>query len=352
MTGLDTARLALAAFRAFGRAPEGLSRSLMRVGADVVWLSRGGGVRQLEANLRVARPEASERELRRLSRAGMRTYFSYFAEAFALPRLTSEQVEARVRVVGAGPLLEACGQGRPVVLALGHQGNWDLAGAWATVHLAPVTTVAERLDPPEVFAEFLRLREAIGLTVIPLDSGQDVFRRLIAAVKRRDVLVPLIADRDLTARGVEVDLLGRRARVAAGPAALAVAGDAMLVPTTIRHERLRGPRRRAAGSPWGIVVTFHPAVPVPTDVPRAERVAVMTQTWVDALGADIARHPTHWHMLQKVFVEHLDPARYAATVGTADGASGDAEPPAASVREFARESASASVPASVPEGSA
>ncbi len=317
----STGRLTLAAFRFFGRAPEPVSRALMGAAAEVVWLMRAGGVRQLEANLRLVRPGATAREVRRLSRGGMRTYFRYYAETFALPRLTAEQIDARVRTVGLEQMVAECAEGRAVVLALGHQGNWDLAGAWAATHLAPATTVAERLDPPEVYEAFVRMREAVGLTIIPLDQGQDVFRQLVRVVRGGNVLVPLLADRDLTARGVEVDLLGQRARVAAGPAALAVATGAMLVPTALRHERLRGARRRAAGSPWGIVVNFLPAVQRPVDVPRGEQVRVMTQAWVDAVGADIAAHPTHWHMLQKVFVAHLDPERYAATLAKAGEAS-------------------------------
>jgi KDO2-lipid IV(A) lauroyltransferase len=249
----------------------------------------------------------------------MRTYLRYFAEAFVLPRLTAEQVDARVRAVGIDPVVAECGRGRTVVLALGHQGNWDLAGAWASVRLAPATTVAERLEPPEVYEEFLRMREAVGMTVIPLDKGQDVFRQLVGVVRGGGVLVPLVSDRDLTTRGVEVDLLGQRARVAAGPAALAIATGRMVVPTTIRHERLRGARRRAAGSPWGIVVTFHTPLEPVKGVPRGEQVAAMMQAWADILTSDIAKYPTHWHMLQKVFVAHLDPKRYAATVEQAGG---------------------------------
>lgn len=313
MRGVDPGRLTLLAFRFFGAAPEPVSRAIMRVAADVAWLRRGSGVRRLEANLRRARPDASPRELRRLSLEGMRSYLRYYAEAFALPRLTPEQIDARLRPVGEETPLAECGSGRPVVLALGHQGNWDLAGAWATVHIAPVTTVAERLEPPEVFDAFVSLREGIGLHIIPLDKGGDVFRDLVRALRSGPVLVPLLADRDLTSKGVEVTLLGARARVAAGPAALALATGAMLVPTTLRHERIHGARRRAAGSPWGLVITFHRPVPVPTHLPRAEQVAALTQAWVDVLGADIAEHPTHWHMLQRVFVDDLDPARYAAT---------------------------------------
>src|SRR5690606_9496844 len=205
------------------------------------------------------------------------------------------------------------------------------AGAWATVHLAPVTTVAERLDPPEVFETFLRLREEIGLDIIALDAGKDVFRELVRAGRAGGGLVPVLAARDVPARGVEVGLLGERARVAAGPAALALSTRAALLPTALRHARLRGARRRAAGSRWGIVITFHPVLTTPDGVPRSEQVKHLTQAWVDTLGVDIAAHPTHWHMLQRVFVADLDPERDAATrspdgVGPSGGAPPDGAP--------------------------
>lgn len=307
-----SARLFLGGWRVAARLPEDVVRAVMLVAADAAWLRRGGGVRRLEANLRRARPEAGRRELRRLSRAGMRSYLRYYGEAFTLGRLTAEQIDARVRTIGAEELRARTDAGESVVLALAHQGNWDLAGAWATRHLAAVTTVAERLEPPEVFEEFVGLREGIGLTIIPLDAGREVFRDLVRAVRSGGRLVPLLADRDLTARGLEVDLLGERARVAAGPAALAAATGAPLVPTTIRHERLRGARRRAAGARWGIVIDFHAPVPRPADVARGAQVQQLTQGWVDALGADIAADPTDWHMLQRVFVSDLDPVRDAA----------------------------------------
>lgn len=316
---LDPARLTLFAFWFFSRSPEVVSRGLMVVAADITWLGHGAGVRRLEANLRRVRPQAGRRELRRLSRQGMRSYLRYYAEAFALPRLTPEQINARVRPVGVGPPLEAAGQGRPVVLALAHQGNYDLAGAWASVHVAPATTVAERLNPPEIFDAFVRMRESVGMRIIPLDRGSDAFRELVRTAQRGRVLLPLLADRDLTSRGLEVDFLGERARVAVGPAALSIATGAMLVPTQVRHERLHGERRRAAGTPWGVVVTFGTPVPVPTGVPRSEQVRLMTQAWVDVLGAEIIEHPTHWHMLQKVFVADLDPQRYAAVKVKAKG---------------------------------
>lgn len=309
---LDVARAYALAWRVGHRVPGVVVRALTDVAADVAWARRGGGVRRLEANLARVRPDLDAAGLRRLSRAGMRSYLRYFGEAFTLRGLSAEQVAARVRVEGLEHVRPDLDAGRQVVLALGHLGNWDLAGAWATTHVAPVTTVAERLKPEELFQEFLAFRESIGLRIIPLTGGGDVFRQLVRVARTGPGLLPLLADRDLTARGLEVDLLGHRARVAAGPAALAVTTGATLVPTAVTYERLRPERRRAAGSPWGIVIRFLPPVPVPDDLPRADRVTAMTQGWVDALAAQIAAHPQDWHMLQRVFVADLDPGRDAA----------------------------------------
>ncbi|MBE1876779.1 phosphatidylinositol mannoside acyltransferase [Myceligenerans pegani] len=295
--------------------PEPLLRALFSVIADLTWLRRTTGVRRLEANYARVRPDLDEAGIRRLSRAGMRSYMRYFREAFTLHALRPHQVDARVRTEGyeenLRPYLDLDGPGTPpdrrgaAALVLGHTGNWDLAGAWGALHIAPVLTVAERLRPTELFNRFVEFRRSIGITALGLgDDG--VFAALVAGAKDGNRIVPLLADRDLTARGVEVDLLGHRARVAAGPAALALDADVPLVPAGIHYERLRGARRRAAGSPWGIVITFHEPVIVPEHtLPRAERVRRLTQGWVDALGRSVAEHTADWHMLQRVFTDDL-----------------------------------------------
>jgi len=311
------------AWRVTGAVPDPVVRGVFRLVADVVWLLRGGGVRQLEANLRRVRPQASPAEVRRLALHGMRSYMRYFGEAFALVGARPEQIDARVRVVNADTVRAAVAEDRMIVLALGHLGNWDLAGAWAVRNLGRTVTVAERLKPEALFQEFLAFREGLGLEIIALSGpGGGVFRELVRAVRGPGGgLLPLLADRDLTARGVEVDLFGERARVAAGPAALAVATGAPLCATAITYERLTGERRRAAGTSWGIVIDFGRLLTVPDDVPRAARVAALTQAWVDDLAAGIARAPQDWHMLQKVFVADLDPERYARTLAAEEAAS-------------------------------
>ena len=165
----------------------------------------------------------------------MRRYLRYYCEAFRLQGLSPDEILARVRVEGDGPVREVIDGGGSVIAFLGHMGNWDLAGAWGTTSLGPVTTVVERLEPEEVFEEFLAFRESLGMTIIPLTGGVNPFPALREAA-RRPGIIPLLADRDLTSRGVEVDFCGWPARMAPGPAALALAERRPLHPVSIRHE--------------------------------------------------------------------------------------------------------------------
>ena len=279
--------------------PEPAAYALFDRIADVA-VARGASAR-LRSNYAKVRPELGERELDTLVREGMRAYLRYYGEAFRLPVLSPDDLARRVRLEGDAPLREVVDGGGSVVCFLGHMGNWDLAGAWGSVHWTTVTTVAERLKPERVFEEFLTFREGLGLRILPLTGGPDPFP-LLREAARAPGLIPLLADRDLTRRGLEVEFCGHRARMAAGPAALALAEKRPLVPVSIRHEK----RPDLGRSSWGIVITFHPAVPLPPPAPTQVRVRAMTQSCADALGAAITAHTADWHMLQRVFVDDLD----------------------------------------------
>ena len=282
--------------------PERAAYLLFSVIAQVSWLRQGRGVRQLEANLARVMPDASPFRLKSMSRKGMHSYMRYWCDAFRLADWTQERILGTCRAENDGPIRAALAEGRSVVMALGHLGNWDHAGAWSTLAMAPVTTVAERLKPEELFERFVHFRERLGMEVLPLTGGGDVFGILVRRL-RTGGFVPLLADRDLTATGVPVALFGETARMAAGPASLALVSGAALFPVTMHYERL------PAGScaRWGIVVRFHDEVPQPVDGGRPEKIGLMTQGCADALASGIAAHPEDWHMLQRVFVADLVP---------------------------------------------
>lgn len=292
------------AWRVLCRVPEPVAYRLFERLADVTHRRDGADVQRLRANYARVRPELDAAALDALVKAGLRSYLRYWCDAFRLPTRGPEVIVAGVRVIGDAPVRASLRQGRSVVCFLGHMGNWDSAGAWATRELAPVLTVAERLRPEELYAQFLAFRERLGMTILPLTGEGDVFGRLVRRASREAVIVPLLADRDLSRSGVEVDFVGRRARMAPGPAALALAVGAALHPVSIRYEPW-------PGGPGGhrIVITFHDAVPPPPPGPSRERVATMTQACADALAGAVREHTQDWHMMQAVFTEDLDPSR-------------------------------------------
>jgi phosphatidylinositol dimannoside acyltransferase len=206
-----------------------------------------------------------------------------------------------VRLVRGELLFEAQTEGRGLVVALSHQGNWDHAGAWSTYRLAKVTTVAERLKPAELFDAFVAYRESLGMEILPLTGAGSVLPTLVRRVHDGG-FVPLLMDRDLTGSGIPVRFFGETARMAPGPAALALATRAPLLPVNLHYERL--PRGSAAR--WGLVVTVHPRVAVP-EGDRADQIAAMTQSCADALADGIRASPQDWHMLQRVFEADLRP---------------------------------------------
>jgi KDO2-lipid IV(A) lauroyltransferase len=129
---------------------------------------------------------------------------------------------------------------------------------------------------------------------------------VLAQRLRAGKVVCLPCDRDVTGSGIEVGFFGERARMMAGPAALAVQTGAALIPVSLWFD----------GDGWG--VRFHDEIPVPAEGDRKQRVAAMTQQIARAFEDGIAAHPADWHMLQRVFVADLDPARLAASAARAE----------------------------------
>nr|WP_062339820.1 phosphatidylinositol mannoside acyltransferase [Herbidospora sakaeratensis] len=277
--------------------PEKAAAVVFRAIADVMWRRRGKSVRRLESNLaRVT--GGDEASLRALSKQGLRSYMRYWMEVFRLPSMDPQQIHARTHSHGENLIFDTVASGRGVVIALPHMGNWDAAGIWLVQSGHPFTTVMERLKPEILFERFVAFRTAIGMEVLPLTAkggGTAHAFGTLAQRTRAGGVVCLPADRDLTESGVEVDFFGARTRMAAGPALLALQTGAALLPVIVYFD----------GADWGLDV--HPEVPVPDEGTRQEKAAALTQGMAAAFEKGIAEHPDDWHMLQRLWLDDLEP---------------------------------------------
>lgn len=277
------------------RLPESAATGLGRRIADRTWRRRGPGVLRLEANLARVEPDADPQRLAELSRAGMRSYLRYWMESFRLPVWSEQRIREGVEIADLHHLTDGIASDRGVILALPHMANYDLAGAWVTTALeTPFTTVVERLRPERVFDRFVAHRESLGMEVLPHTGGAAF--GLLARRLRAGGLVALVADRDLSASGVEVDFFGEPARMPIGPATLALRTGSLLLPVHLWFDDTPVMRGRVL-----------PPIPEPRDGGPAQRARVMTQAMADAFAVGIAAHPQDWHMLQRLWLSDLEP---------------------------------------------
>lgn len=289
---------------AFALAPRLPLRAVMRlahVGAGVLARRGGEPIERLRANMtRLTGREPSPEELT----AAVRSHIRNYAEELMLGSRRGCSLLAGVTFEGFDELVRASVDG-PVVLALGHSGSWDRAGAWVCANGRTIVTVAEKVEPPSLFARFVALREGLGMEVIGVGKGDSVFSTLVERVRARSVIVPLLADRDISGSGIEVDLGTRRALVAAGPAALATKLERPLFVACITYEN-----ESATGA--DVRVRCVGPVTVPDELGAGvNRVEALTAAWVREFAAMMADKPQDWHMMQRVFVEDLDPQRLA-----------------------------------------
>ncbi|WKS59150.1 phosphatidylinositol mannoside acyltransferase [Corynebacterium accolens] len=282
----------LAGWKVVRRLPEPVARTIFRWVADFA-SDNGRGMDGLRRNL--TRVVGAENVTRELVRDSMRSYMRYWMEAFRLPAIHADpQLHQRLMsgLEGLEHFDASAQSGRGVILALPHSGNWDMAGVFLVGHYGQFTTVAERLKPEVLFDAFVDYREELGFEVLPLTGGVATpFARLKEALEEGGV-VCLLAERDITRRGVTVDFMGEEANMAAGPAQLAIETGAAL---HVVHSWFEG-------DGWGLSVS--PEVEV-TDVQET------TQRMADGFAANIRRHPADWHMLQPQWNEDVERRRQA-----------------------------------------
>lgn len=221
--------------------------------------------------------------------AAYRSYARYWVEAFRAADIGVDEINARMTTGGFDHLDTVLDQGCGAIVLLAHHGSWDIAARWAEANAYHLAVVAEVVRPHSLFRRFVRLREAMGLEVVPLVpraglSGRGIATRL-GDVLRANHLVGLLTDRDLSGRAPLVDFFDAPCRVPVGAAVLAKRTRAPIVPIAT----LQRPGRR-----------WHLQVLEPRWVHELE-IHDAQQRVADALEEIIVLDPTQWHAFQPIW---------------------------------------------------
>ncbi len=285
-----------AGWRLVRAVPEVVARNAFGAGAH--YAARSGGPEQLRKNLARVIGVAPAQVPDGLIRASLASYARYWREAFRLPTMDHEALGRELSVTDFDYVWEALDAGRGVVLALPHSGNWDMAGVWLVQNYGTPTTVVERLRPESLYNRFIAYREGLGFELLPHTGGDRPPFEVLRERLRDNRLVGLMADRDLTRSGVQVDFFGEPTRMPAGPAKLAIETGAALLPVHCWFE------------PHGWGTRVYPKL----DTSSGD-VAAITQAMADRFARNIAAHPADWHMMQPQWLADLSQERRAKLAG-------------------------------------
>jgi len=277
----------IVAWRLLRALPESSAYSLFNRGARFLVKRNPKSVQRLRSNLMRVKPELTESQMNLLVDEAMASYMRYWCDTFRFPNWTKERINSTVTVTRENLLLDGIQSGRGVIVALPHAGNWDHAGAYFCLKEIHLVTVAERLKPERLFLEFLRYRQAMGMEVLALDTRSVA---TLAQRLREGHLVALVADRDLSKSGIDVNFFGNTARMPAGPAVLAIKTGAILLTAFVNY------------TSQGIHITFD-ELEVPKDGTQEEKVSVLVQKSADNFAQGIRQFPQDWHMLQRIWID-------------------------------------------------
>lgn len=267
--------------------PEKFAYSLFdKIGKFV--LSRNGvRMKRLRSNLNRVAPHKNETEMDQLMALAVSSYMRYWCDTFRSPDWSKSRISTTVTVTREDLLTGPMKDGRGVVVALPHAGNWDHAGSYFCGMGFPLVTVAERLKPEALFNKFLEYRQNIGMEVLALDARS---MATLLQRAREGALIALVADRDLSKSGVDVNFFGHPARMPAGAALLAIRTGIPLVTAYVSYTNT------------GIHIEFN-EVEIPEDGTETQRISAVVQKCADLFADGIAKYPQDWHMLQRIWID-------------------------------------------------
>ena len=268
--------------------PEQTAYGFFNLLAKIAHRRNGKRVQRLRQNYQTIKPSLNDSEIEALVAKGLKNAMRYWCETFRISDWDFERISSTVKTVNERYLFDPVKEGRGVIVALPHAGNWDHAGAFFCSRGVKVNTVAEHLKPERLFKKFLAHRERMGMRVLDLNAG--VLGEL-EEILHEGGLVALVADRDLSKSGINVDFFQKIARMPAGPALLAYKTGADLITAFVAYTEK------------GIEIFFSPPQKVNRESEQSIEIERLTQSLADQFESDISKNLDSWHMQQRIFID-------------------------------------------------
>ena len=173
-------------------------------------------------NLKMIFPKKSAKEIKTILKGMYKTIAINIAEIYLADKI---KLYESAKVNGWENLEEALSLGKGVILASGHLGNWELAGAYiASKHNLSVV-IKKQKNP--LFNDYtVKIRQKDNIKMI---YKKRALRGILKDLKN-NYIVTILFDQDAGKAGIKMDFLEHPASVFTGTAKIAVMTGAPIVP--------------------------------------------------------------------------------------------------------------------------
>jgi KDO2-lipid IV(A) lauroyltransferase len=266
---------ALAVLKTLEWTPPALALALARTYARLLDCALPRLRRVAYRNLALALPELGAARQREIVDGVFRSIARVLVAFAKFPAIRRDTVKQWLRCEGLEYVEEALRQGRGVLFATAHLGNWELSAYAHALLAAPMDVVVRPFDNPLIDARIERRRGLSGNRMI----GKKEYARSILKALAANRAVGILVDQNSAAdAGVFVDFFGVKACAGTGFVKLAARSGAAVIPGFAVWEEAE---KR-------YVLRFRPPVPMTGDAARD------TQLVQSELERAIRQYPDQW----------------------------------------------------------
>ena len=230
------------ALKFLGALPRSVARAAAAAAAHLLFFFLPKFRRVAMINLRIAFPQWTDTQRRRVIRKLVRNLGWMAAEFAHFPRWTRKNIERIVVLDGHENFLAGHSRGKGVLFLTGHLGAWEVSSIAHALYGFPLHFMARQLDNRRVDALVNRYR--------CLSGNQPIYKnesaRAMLTILRDSGTIGILADQNtLPEEGIFVNFFGTPACTTTGIARVALHTDAAVVPgyawwdEAIRKYRLR-----------------------------------------------------------------------------------------------------------------
>ena len=267
--------------RALACLPRPVKLLLGRGLGRIAWLATPQWRKQLAIDNAQAALQVTRNQAAAIAKASVVRFGPMILEVLGFTALTKEKMERIVRWEGREHMDAAMAEGKGVVMATAHFGNWEMLAAVMGLSGYPSVAVGRKQNNPAMDQLIRDLRNAVGVQVTYKTGVLEMARML-----GQGRAVGLLMDQDAGTDGLATYFFNKASYVPQGPAALARMKQAPIVPCVIIDQ------------PDGTyVMKCWPILRVARSADKEHDIRDMTEQLVRWLEETITNRPDLWFWL-------------------------------------------------------